>query len=157
MNYGYLRCTVCIEADAYCSAKWPADNQRPEETPLEVLIIDLGDRYRLDFLAENTIVGLKSGEIQKADQAAILRDDRNKCGDVARMAYEWYQTNRQTLDVSFRQIRSLFELGMLITTIGAGATTETVNTLISSITYDLKEGTMAIVTADEDLDHRALT
>jgi hypothetical protein len=156
VDYRKLRATVCIEADAFCEHEYPADADLPASVPLEILTIDLGDKYRLDFLAENTVVGLDKGQLVKAGAAAVLRDDRKFLKDMARLAFEWYQTDRQTMKVTFRQQLNLFELGMLITQIGTGSTAQQVNTIVSTITWDLVNGTTTVATDDETLDVRSL-
>lgn len=156
VDYKAMRTTVCLEADAYCEGKYPADAAMPANTPLEVLIIEVGEKYRLDFLADRTIVSIHNGQPIYANGPAVLRDDRKYCEDIARLAYQWYQLDRSTLDVTFRQVRNLFGLGMLVTTIGAGSTQKNINTMVSKITYDLKIGTMQIETADKTLDVRSL-
>lgn len=155
LDYAQLRATVCLEADAHCEAKYP-ETGFPANTPLEILLLDMGPHYRLDFLAANTITGFNGGLAIKSAAAAVLRDDRKYLADIARMAYEWYQTSRSSLDVTFRQVRPLFERGMLITTIGTGSTQTNINTCVTAITYDMQAGTMQIQTADKSIDLRSL-
>ena len=151
-----LRATVCAEADFYAFGQSSVD-PLPAGVPIEELVIDMGDDYRLDFIAANTIVDLKDGIPILADSAAILRDDRETLSDVARIAFQWYREDRQQLTVEFRQQRNLFSLGQLITTIGEGTTQSTINTVISVITYKFdRSGTMTIQTMDDTLDARAL-
>lgn len=155
VDYETIRATICIEADTYCEGKYPTTGF-PVNTPLETLVISLGDNYRLDYLPAHTITGLDKGELITSEVGAVLRDDRKYLNDVARMAYEWYKLDRQSMNVSFRQVRNLFELGMLITAVGSGTTMETINTIVSSITYNLKEGVMTVETDDDTLDIRSL-
>jgi len=157
VDYETLRATVCAEADHYCEGKYPADVDLPENKPLNVLEIYAGENFRLDFLAGNTVVALKRGVPQTCGAGGtVLRDDRKYLEDLARMAFEWYQLDRHSLSVLFRQVRPLFELGMLITVIGEGSTLKNINTIVSTIVYDLKAGTLEVSTDDDTLDVRSL-
>jgi len=149
--YDSLRVTVTMEADTYCVGKFPADVDLPANVPLQKLVLYVGEEYRLDFLAENTVVDLQNGE-PVLTNGGVLRDDRQHVANIARVAYEWYQQDRRPITVAFRQISNSLRLGMLITTIGEGATLETVNSVVSVIDYNLKDGVMTIKTNDEDLD-----
>jgi hypothetical protein len=155
VSYDNLRATVCAEADYYATGKAEIATL-PTGVPIEELIIDLGDDYRLDFLAKNTIVDCKNGIPVLAGEAAVLRDDRKTLNDVAKVALEWYREDRQQLTVEFRQLRNLFGLGQLVTAIGQTATQSAINTVISVITYDFKAGTTTVMTMDDTLDIRAL-
>lgn len=151
VDYDTLRVTTTIEADTYCEAKYPADVDLPADVAIQKLTLYVGDQYRLDFLAENTVVDLENGE-PVLTNGGVLRDDRERLQDIARVAYEWYQQDRLPLTVNFRHVRNLFRLGMMITTIGSSATQETVNSVVSMIAYDLTNGTTQIKTNDENLD-----
>lgn len=156
VDYATLRATVCCEADQFCEGIWP-ESGLPANKPLNVLVIDFGEAYRLDFLPAHTVVELANGgPITSGPTGAVLRDDRKYLSDMARLAYTWYELGRQQLSVVFRQVRPLFELGMLITAIGEGSTQENVNTVVSSITYDMLDGTVRVDTEDDTLDVRAL-
>lgn len=151
VDYDTLRVTCTLEADAYCEAKWPADVDLPADKPLQKLLLHVGEEYRLDFLAANTVVDLENGE-PVLTNGGVLRDDRDHLQDIARVAYEWYQLGRLPLTVRFKNTRNLFRLGMLITTIGTSTTLETINTVVSMIEYDFFKGTTMIKTNDQDLD-----
>lgn len=154
VDYATLRATVCVEADAFAEGKYP-EAGFPANTPLEILQLEVGEQYRLDFLAANTVVLIENGQLVLASHAAVLRDDHKYLQDVARLAYEWYQIDRNTLSVTFRQVRNLFELGMLITAIGSGTTQKNVNTVISTLTFDMLDGSTQLETNDATLDARS--
>lgn len=155
LDYETLRATVCAESDNYAEGIVEV-TPLPTGVPIENLIVDLGDDFRLDFLAKNTIVDLKSGDPVLASTSALLRDDRPALRDIANIAFQWYRANRNSLTVEFRQLRNLFGLGQMITTIGAGSTISDVNTVISTLTFDLKTGTTTVHTHDQTLDVRSL-
>jgi hypothetical protein len=155
VDYDTLRITTTLEADTYAEGSYPADEDLPANTALQKLVLYVGDNYRLDFLAENTVVGLDNGE-PVLTNGGVLRDDRPNLNDIARVAHEWYQLDRLPITVNFRQVRNIFRLGMMITQIGEGTTSETVNTVVSVLSYDFKNGMTTIKTNDEDLDLKAL-
>lgn len=155
VDYDFLRATVCIETDAFAEAVYePA--ALPENTPIEELIIELGDDYRLDYMPAGTVFDIVEGLPQTAVYGGILRDDRLRLQDVARIAYEWYRLDRQSLTVSFKDVRNVFDLGMMITTLGSGSTQETLNTVVSRIDYDLRTMRMTVATTDDELEFRSL-
>ncbi len=157
LDYTDLRITLCAESDNYAEGLYETPTLPSPPVPIEELIIDLGDDYRLVFLAESTVVHLNKGIPVKASAAAVLRDDRAFLADIAGIAYQWYREDRQSLTVEFRQHKLLFGLGQLVTTIGDGTTQTTVNTVVSSITYDFsKNGGMTIETNDKTLDIKTL-
>jgi hypothetical protein len=151
VDYETLRLTCTLEADTYCEARYPIDADLPANVPLQKLLLYVGDEYRLDFLAQNSVVDLRNGE-PVLTSGAVLRDDRKRLADIAKTAYEWYKLDRRPLTVKFRNLRNLWRLGMLITTIGSGSTQENVNTVVSIITYDTNHGNITIETHDAALD-----
>ncbi len=151
VDYETLRVTATLEADTYCEARYPEDADLPASVPLQKLLLYVGDEYRLDFLAANTVVDLNNGDLVTTN-GGLLRDDRKHLQDVARAAYEWYKLDRRPIKVTFRQLRNLWRLGMLITTIGSGSVQTNVNTVASMITYDCQRGTTLVETHDSALD-----
>lgn len=149
LDWTTVRATLSVEADAYCEGFWPTP---PSNVPIEELIIDMGDNYRLDYLVAGTVIGLDEGQDVNAS-ATLLRDDRNQLTDFAQFAYEWYRAERRTLDVAFARIDvTNFDLGMMITTVGSGSGVETVNTVIGVIAYDFDQGVTSIQTIPANLD-----
>ena len=154
VDYDTLRATVTMEADLYAEGIYfPTP---PTNTPLEILVVDVGEHYRLDFVAKNTVVEVRNGQLILTSDAAVLRDDRPTLRDLARIAYEWYRMDRVAVEIEFRQLRNIWNLGWMITTLGAGTVSTTCNTVISRIVYDFKKGTTTITTADDTLDVRSL-
>jgi hypothetical protein len=70
------------------------------------------------------------------------------------LAFAWYGQQRRTLNLTIQGIVAIagFDLGVLVEEIGAGATLETINTVITSISYDLVAGTTQISTAFGEID-----
>lgn len=149
--------TVTIEADKYAEAVYPTDYDHvPDGAALEILTIDAGDKYRLDYLAPHTVLWIDhsdaggSAAVLSGD-GGVIRNDQNYLQDIARLAYDWYRVERQPLVLSFKNLRDVFDLGMLITTIGEGSTLENVNTVVSQIQFDLINNRMTITTDGDRL------
>ena len=104
---------------------------------------------------------LKDGELQTVTTGAFVRDDRVRLKNDARVLWEWYGRTRRVLDITLAGISGLFldgnvrwqpNVGQLITSIGSGATAETVNTVISDLSINYSGGTVSLRTAFAELD-----
>jgi hypothetical protein len=158
LDYTAMIITRAAEADTRVEGAWPASP--PADVMLEELVLDLGNDYRLDFLPENTVVDIVGSQLVKAEASSnvgrLLRDDREALEDIARIAFEWYQTERAGLELTLRQTRKLFDLGMMVTTIGDDETLETINSVIGTVVYDMMQGTQTIATIDNPIDLAAI-
>lgn len=159
VDYESLRVTLTAEADTFAEGVFPDAGDTgavPADTVVEELLIDVGDDYRLDFLPGNTVIDVQGGELittnDTTSKGRLLRDDRKQLRDMARFAYEWYQTGRASLSFTLNQSHVLFDLGMLITTLGDAETAATVNTVIGTINYDLRSGTQTVATLGDAVD-----
>lgn len=158
LDYESMVVTLAVEADTRVEGAWPA--LAPGGVMLDELVLEAGDDYRLDYLAAGTVVDVVAGSLVLADATDavdyLLRDDRDALQDLARQAYEWYQTDRAGLQFALTQTRKLFDRGTLITTIGDAETQETVNTVIGQVSYDFLQGRQQIVTLGDAIDLPAL-
>lgn len=141
--------TVFLHADCYAEVLHPLTVETANTD--RTLVIDVGERCRLDYVAPGTIVAINDGELVTSD-GGYLRDDRETLKILAQVAYRWYSTPRKALEVTYHQLTNAFSVGDLITEIGSGPTLQTVNTVITSIAYDLIAGTTTIRTQFADLD-----
>ena len=143
--------TVYVLHDQYCRAQWPLAAGVPSLDLVNALRLKIPDA-RLDFILPGTIVGCTAGEIQVTSSGGQLRDDRARLLDIARLAFAWYGQPRRTLNLSFRGIVTGFNVGDLITEIGATGYEETINTCITSVSYDLRAGTTQLHTQFGEMD-----
>lgn len=156
VDYRTLRATIAAEADAYCEGAYPTVNIVPED---EILVIQLSDNYRLDYIAPKTIFAVENG-VPLTSDGGFLRDDRKLLEDVAKLAFTWYATERKQLTVSTRYIlrhstsfRGLsVMLGDLITTIGGDEALLPINTVVGQVAYDFLAGTTTFSTIGEALE-----
>lgn len=150
VDYATIRCTVCGEWDAFCEAKYPlADG---DSDPLQTLYISIGERARFDWLAAGTVYDINNGALETVSNGGPLRDDRELCEQVARIAYEWYGVEREDVQIQSALTEAPVQVGELITVIGNGAAAVTVNAVVSQITYSLERGGTLISAGFAELD-----
>jgi len=160
-----LAFTVYCLGDHYLEERWPQEPpdvppEPEEEDPdvvtgngdyLRTLEIDFGDAAKLDYVAPGTIVAVKDGILQRST-GGYVRDDRSRLNYLAQVAWSWYSQERQAITLRYKTITDVFALGMLVVSIGSGATLEAVNSPITSIEWDLVAGTTTITTGYGELD-----
>jgi hypothetical protein len=151
-----LGATVTAEFDRFAEGKWPETLAHvPEGKPVEVLTIYAGDKYRLDYLANETTLFIDDStgtSVPALATGGVIRNDQQALQDIARMRYEWYKVDRQPISITLKHCKELFRLGMLLTTIGEGSTLVSVNSVVNSIQYDLLNGRTTVGTDEADLD-----
>lgn len=119
------------------------------------LVIDVADAH-LDALIPGTVVGINdAGELVEAT-GGWLRDDRLRLRDIATIAWVWYGTPRQTIDVKFRSISAAFAVGQIVTSVVSASGTEQINTVVTSIELDLQRGMTSVKTQYDELDFGGL-
>lgn len=153
--WGSLLITATAEMDCYCEAVWPAGEITA--APIEELLVQLSDRIRHDWLQKGTVYDLneRGSPVQVQDGGAI-QDDRYLCETIARLAHQWYSTERATVTLQFRGAVIPFNVGDLVTTIGTGAAQRTVNATVSQLTHNLEDGETTIHLGFAELDFSQL-
>lgn len=152
----------------------------------DTLVIRLGDRARYDYVAKGTVIGVTeqlpsgNGKLQTPVGRAI-RDDRGLMVDLAFRAYQWYLRDRRALSLSMTTIRSDLKLGQLITRIQVAEpdvltdvdgnpildvdgepviadddSNETVNSVVTHLSYDVEKGNMNVQTQFMEIDFAEL-
>lgn len=135
------------------------------------LLIDCGDQFRLDYLTPHTVLDIENGIPVLAD-GGVLQDDREKLGAIARSAATWYATNRRQLTLQWRGVGSVIVVpsnfggadsyhnvrpGWLVTQIhhtnkhNSTINAKTINTIITSVTYDFRQMTTTIQTGSDGM------
>jgi hypothetical protein len=130
--------TVAMDVDKHVEGAWP----RPPVSSEVVrrLIVDLGDRYQQHYVAEATIVGIDESGEKIVSSGGFVRDDTPRLEALARLIFEWYRTERASLELVFGYVTGRLKVGQLVTTIGVGATLQTVNSVVTMVKYDFPEG-----------------
>jgi hypothetical protein len=146
ISYQFLQATICIELNEH--VQWEEVlSEPPDNAPEQVLIIPVPDA-RFDYVLPWTVVEIKDGKAIQTTSGGFAKNDMPRLKKVAKTAAQWYSKERQTLNLAFRQVRKLFQLGWLITDIGADYTIG-VNTPVTAITYSLGDGGQAGTTRIE--------
>lgn len=146
--YRDLSITACWKTDDYVEALYPKglDDNVIEQR------IELGDEYRLDYLAPYTIVGIKEGKLRTCEDGGFVRDDRKKLEALGQVAYGWFSRERQALSLNIQQIFGDLVVGDMLIEIGSGANKVTVNSAVTSVRYDLLAVTTTVATDFGELD-----
>lgn len=106
---------------------------------------------RLDYVVPNTVVGVKSGVPLYSD-GGFVRDDRRRLDTLCKAASVWYGKERQTIELSYKQVRPIVELGWLIVNVGSTYQKTGVNSVVTSITYDIHNKSTTFQTHFAELD-----
>lgn len=148
IDYREFAATVFIEADSYVEAYWPAIALDPMADQETLLLIQLGDAYRLDYLVQGTILAVnKDGNAKRATVGGFIRDDRQMLKDAARLLGLWHTIPRVSFRLAYNQISSLFSVGWLVQQVGSGDTLTEVNSIITAIDWDFQTGQTTITTS----------
>lgn len=153
-DYRELRCTVAAEWDAYCEGKFPL--AVPTNSPVQTLYISIGERARLDWLAEGTIFDVEGDTLKTVTTGGALRDDRDLCVQVAQIAHQWYGVERSEMAMTLQRLDLPANRGDLITSIGSGDVTTAVNSVVSQITFNFDGQTTSILAGFAELDFAGL-
>lgn len=130
-----LMATVALRADYHVRQVWPLQ-QPPQVDALRVLRIDASAIAPCEYVAPNTVVGLNSiAQPLRTTEGGFLKDPRNLLSDLARLAWEWYGTERQTLAFGCETLTNILSVGDLIVTIGADETLESIRTVVTEARY----------------------
>lgn len=151
LRWQTIYATIFMQGDQYAEQTWPDVAFPTTDDVQKVLIIDVPN-MRLDYVAPSTVVALNTdGSLKQTANGGYIHDDREKLKEIARVAYEWYSTPRQSFDAS-EHTYDVFLVGDLIHKIGTGTTEETVNSVVTQLAIDLRRGVASYKTAFGELD-----
>ena len=171
--YHVMFATLCVELTQHVQAEFLLA-ETADGAPEQVLIINVPNA-RHDYILPYTVVEIKDGLPIQTTSGGFARNSMPRLMAIAQASGVWYGQERQTLDFAMRQLRSLFSLGMLVTSIGedyseteledpefeasssssSAPTVTPINTPITAITYTLGAGNRGhtrIETAFTNLD-----
>jgi hypothetical protein len=148
-----INATVFAEFDQHVEAKWPLVPLTTDADAIKELIIHCPN-MRLDYLTPGTNIGIDSAGSALATAGGYVRDDRTLLKDIARSAFQWYGQTRQALSVVRHYLVPDVNLGTLVTFVGDAADLEEVNSVVTSQTFNVAEGTISTQTQFAQLDLR---
>lgn len=163
--------TLALEEPRYAEASYPAAGV-PDDTGVDAqraMVIWAGDDYRQDYVANYTVVDVdEDGALVETDTSYVryVRDDTDDLGVLARIAYEWYTTDRSVVTMETRRLTDELFVGDMITTLGDitidsyTSHVQQVNTVITTIRIQtprirpgsLAEPIMTVLTGAAELD-----
>jgi hypothetical protein len=149
VDYSYLYATVFAEGDAFAEAHWPVNLLNVDY--VKELIINVPNA-RLDYLVPGTYIGVDDAGAAIATTGGFVRDDTEYLQNVARTAYEWYSDPRKSISVTIRDLAETRVRGELILAVGGANNAETINSVVTNATYNMRAGTTTYVTQFAELD-----
>ncbi len=137
--------TVAMDVDRHVEGQWPKPPTSSE--CVRRLIVDLGDRYQQHYVAPDTVVGVDESGTKITSGGGFIRDDAPRLEALARLIFEWYRTERASLELVLGYVTGRLKVGQLVTTIGAGDTLQTVNSVVTMVKYEFSEAEAGAPTA----------
>lgn len=157
IDYRAALFTGYFQEDAFVEGVWPATTN--DTVNASTLVIRLGDTAFFDVLMPETVVDIESKGTDQVTElvespgfATILRDDRNKLQDIAKLAYQWYGQRRYAYAVSYAQIVRDVKPGYVADVIDGQST----DVVITEIAWDFDNRQTSIATAFAEPDFRLL-
>ena len=151
IDWQTMRATVTVESDVYCEAVY-REAGTVQQRPLEELVIDMGEGYRLDYLAPHTVTGVEDGELTINAAGGLLRDDRQVLADLAAAAMQWYRLPRRSLTASWRNLIHELTPGVIITDVGQAGYTREVGRVVGEVSWNYEAGTTLVKTLDGSVE-----
>ncbi|MGE3666635.1 MAG: hypothetical protein AB7G51_08430 [Steroidobacteraceae bacterium] len=150
-----LVATVAMEAQRHVEAVWPEDAALGETDALRRLVIEIGDRGRLDYMPQGTVEGLdEDGKLRHRTGSLYLRDDRVMMRELARRAFLWYAKVRQAVRLPVQGFYPLLPIGGFVREIGDPEGTESIEAAVTSVEFDFVRSSSVIQTDFAELDYR---
>jgi hypothetical protein len=142
--------TVFAEFDQHVEAREP-ETLTTDSDAVRELVIRVPNA-RLDYLVPGTVIGLETDGTLQTSGGGYVRDDREKLKDIAAAAWRWYGQTRRALTGTVRNLVTTLRIGDLISVIGDPLEPVEVYSVITSMTYDVRGGTITIQTQFASLD-----
>lgn len=147
VDYQDYAVTTYIQQDSRVEAVWPSSPLTAVANQEAVLLLELGDQFRLDWVCAGTIIGMEADGTAIRSGQGFVRDDRPIMKDIARLVGLWHLIPRVSFRLTYKQITGLFQVGQLVQQVGSEDTLTTVNSLITAVDYDFETGTTQITTS----------
>ncbi len=154
VDYQDLRVTVTVEYDYWSEAVYDVAGTVVGK-PKRELIIPMGNDYRLDYIAANTVKGVVGGALDKQASGEVLRDDFEALQAIARMVGQWYQLSRKTVNLPWKQPIAKIYLGQYIRDLGV-VKPVSIFSAVGVVDHDLVRGTTRVRTLAQGINERAV-
>jgi len=166
-DFNYLGATVFSECDGNVTVQYPPVIGFGGDTVKTLNIT--APNCRLDYLVPGTVIDIKDDGTLITSSGGFLQDDTVYMASIARSAYEWYRDSRRAMQVTVHDLGYQFSpdffnfanppvtifLGTLVRNLGDQAhvfNRLAVNSVVTSVEYDMLAGTSTILTQFAELD-----
>lgn len=132
---------VAIEEDRYCEVLDP--DPIPGSNPAQVrriLDVELGDRYRLDYVTPGTPVDVDEKGYLIRLQGGIIRDDRDAMKPLAKLILAYRNVDRHGLTITTARATGVLQIGDYIEDWGLISNLD-VESVVTQISYHCPPGT----------------
>ena len=134
--------TITLLDDRYCEGVWPekaaidAANERVRE-----LVLDLGEKYRQDWLVPGTVIGHdpKTGQLVRSTYGGWINNDTKRLTAKAKLCFEYYRDQRRALEFATGWVNSAVKIGDYVTEIG-DIDRLAVGSVVTEISVEIPEG-----------------
>jgi len=112
--------TVSMQDDRHAESEYPDDDTvflTVLGDEVRRLHIEAGDKYRLDYVVPDTVVGVDDDGTPLRSEGGFVHDDREELDAIARIAWEWYSRERRVLYLATDQLTHELEIGDMVTAI----------------------------------------
>jgi len=150
IDYNYIYATVCAEGDGFIEAYYPPVILANPDT-LKILKITVPNARR-DYLVPGTVIDIDSQGNVHTTVGGYVRDDTGFLLNVARSSFEWYGQERKSIQVTIRDLSVVRSRGELVLTVGGAQNSETINSVVTKCTFDMRAGTATYLTQFAELD-----
>lgn len=94
------------------------------------------------YVVPGTVIGLSDSDVSPfvRHPGGLVRDDGLMLRSIATIARAWYATPRAVATITIDGINTDYRVGMMLDAVVAGLNTQSVNTVVTRISYDLTSG-----------------
>lgn len=117
-DFRFLLATLAVGWSQYAEARYPTELAPQGIDGIRRMTLLLGNDYRADFVAPQTVVGLSAGGELIRSNGGYVRDDRPKLAAIAKLAWQWYGRFRQALTFQTSLVSNALEVGDYVVSIG---------------------------------------
>lgn len=141
LSWRQMQFTVTVTTGERCYVRRPTTGLSGFQV-LREKRIEAGNDFRLDFVADGTIVGVDiNGDPLERTQADYVRDDRDALEDIADLALAWYSDDRRAIEFTTSHVNGSILIGQMITILAYPVDSDIddidVNTVVTKIQLDI--------------------
>lgn len=155
LDWRDIHVTVFALTDDFAQETWPNPQQAIGADVVRHLYIDVPGKNK-HWLVPNTIVEIDSSGSLVRSNGGWIENDSEELQDLARLTYDWYSRERRAIDLTLRTLDADVRVGYLVTTIGENNTLLFCNSVVTRLSFDLRDNSHSVFTQYAELDLRGL-